>query len=616
MLPFRPARFPYPALDYSVPLPFSSEAQRGKRAAVNVKGRSMEGLILDVFPLKESKFQNLKPIKALFPLPALEEGEIRELEKIAQFFGGRLANTLNLALPARVQYVEKEPYKDRKWSRFNEEALSRLVEEASRLYSGFSLLPPSLSCFKDQSFVWDLAQQRGRIVKDLALLGLLSKKLGYSFLACLPSERLFKELGKAFSDCGLDPVFAGSGLGAAENYRSFLACCRPGALALGTRRAMYLPLKGPCVMVDVNSSGPGSTDGMSPYANVRDVLSIRHEGRGGIRISMAYCHAVEQEKWLEEGSASHIFPSSPPPIRPACFSRDRLLEMGERFLHLPSLLVREVRKNGREGKKSLLVCPARSETSFFLCPKCGTFMKCGCGGSLKSKGGGIFCPRCGKKEAEWGCPKCSFKAASSELIALKRGPERIREELEGLLKEEELKNVEISTASSLPQRGYSLVAILDAWLSFFSLHLDAESNVLNLWMEAASLASEKVFLIGECQKELLSSFEGWNSNFPKWELEERKKAGLPPFKTAVNIWGREKEIQKAVEELLKRLKVARGESEVMGPMAVPNSEDSLCVLFLPRSSARDLGKALFSLSHPPSPLHVHFWIDPYCFDCR
>ncbi|MBO6050222.1 MAG: hypothetical protein J6O91_02860, partial [Aeriscardovia sp.] len=335
-----------------------------------------------------------------------------------------------------------------------------------------------------------------------------------------------------------------------------------------------------------------------------------------IRISISYCHAAEQEKWLREKTALHIFPSSPSPLRPVCFSRDRLLEMGDRFVHLPSLLVEELRKNGNEGKKSLLVCPAGSDITLFLCPKCSAFMRCKCKGSLKSKGKGIFCSRCGKRQNEWVCSKCGATIPSYGLVALKRGPEHVKEELKGLLKEKNLKNVDVSLASSIDQRPYSLVAILDAWLSFFSLNLDAESKVLNSWMEAASLASEKVILIGEGQKELISSFEGWNYVFPAWDLEEKRKAGMPPFRTALNIWGAEKEVQKSVEEVLKVLKAPEGEFEVMGPMPIPNSEECLCVLLVSPPFADALGEAVASVSHLRSASGAHFWIDPYCFGRR
>lgn len=616
VLPFRPAPCAYPALDYFVPPSFALGIQRGKRVRIHVKGRAMEGLVLDLFPLKESKFSNLKPLEEVFPSPALEGREMRDLKAVSQFFGGRLASTLDLALPRRVEYVEKEARQDQKWRSEDEELLFKLIKNASGLYSGVPILIRSLSNFENQNFVWDLAQRRTGILENLALLGLLSKKLGYSFLACVTSDRLFAEAKEAFLNCGLKPVFVGSKLGDAENYRSFLACCEGRVLAIGTRRAMYLPLKGPRLIVDINALGPASTDGTAPYANIKDVLSIRHTSGGGIRISMAYCHAAQQEKWLKEGSAFHIFPSSRPPIRPICLSRDKLLEMGDRFLHLPSFLVRELKKNGREGKKSLLVCPAGSEVLFLLCPKCAAFMKCDCGGRLKSGRKGIFCSRCAKKQEEWTCPKCKTKSASYRLIPLKQGPERVKDELEALLKEEELKNVEISSASALPRKPYSLVAILDAWLSFFSLHLDAESKVLNSWMEAATLASEKVFLIGECQKELLSSFEGWNCDFPAWDLEEKKKEGMPPFRKAVNIWGKEKEVQRAVKKILEALKVPQGEAEIMGPMQFPGSEIFLCVLLISPPFGRDLGKAVTSVSSSLSRLRVHFWIDPYCFGCR
>ena len=615
VLPFRPSPSPYPALDYRVPFSLSSEVEKGKRVGIHVKGRKMEGLVLSLFPLKESKIKNLKPLDSVFSSPALQERQMEDLKSVSDFFGGRLSNTLDLALPERVKYVESEIRQDREWSAQNENSLSELSNRLLSRYSGLSDLSRALSNFEDRNFVWDLAQKRGGLFDCLALLGLLSKKLGYSFLACLPSDRLFEEAKKTFLSCGLDPVFVGSGMGKAQNYRSFLSCCRGKSLAMGTRQAMYLPMKDPCLMVDVNAIGQAFTDGMAPYANVRDVLSIRHENRGGIRISMSYCHAAEQEKWLREKKALHIFPSSPPNIRPLCLSRDRLLEMGDRFLHLPSLLVEELRKNGKEGKKSLLVCPAGSDTSFFLCPRCSAFMKCRCAGSLKSKGKEIFCSRCHARQEEWTCPKCGAKVPSEKLIPIKRGAEHVKEELKGLLKEEELKNVEISLASCIKQKPYSLVAILDAWLSFFSLNLDAESKVLNSWMEAASLASEKVILIGECQKELLCSFEKWNYVFPSWDLEEKKKAGMPPFRTALNIWGEEEKVKKAAEEILRFLNAPEGEAEVMG-RPLPGSDEFLCVLFVSPPFDKDLGKAVAFVSNSSAGFRTHFWIDPYCFGCR
>ena len=162
VLPFRPAPSPYPALDYLVPFSFSSEIQKGKRVRIHVKQRRMEGLVLDLFPLKESKFQNLKLLDEIFPSPALDEKQINDLESIARFFGGRLSNILDLALAARVKYVESQSMRDREWNMENEEALCNLLKEASGLYSGLFSLTSSLSNFEDQSFVWDLAQKKGK----------------------------------------------------------------------------------------------------------------------------------------------------------------------------------------------------------------------------------------------------------------------------------------------------------------------------------------------------------------------------------------------------------------------------------------------------------------------
>ncbi|MBR6439711.1 MAG: hypothetical protein IKS61_00075 [Aeriscardovia sp.] len=616
VLPFRPAPSPYPPLDYLIPPNLAPLAKPGSRAFVRVKEKGMEGLILQTFPLKESRFKDLKPIDSVSPAPGMDEEGIREAMAVSEFFGGHLANTLDLALPDRVQYVEKEALPSPKWGAQNEEALTRLLEGARRAYGQIPDLEEAFSEFENRSFVWDLAQGRGRIFDDLALIALLSKRSGYSFLACLPSANLFGKLGETFRGCGLSPLFAGSSEGRAESYRAFLACSAGGGQVIGTRKAMHFPVKGPCVLVDANAFGAGATDGIAPYANIRDALSIKHEARGGIRISMAYCHGAAQEKWLQDDRATRVFPASPPRLRPACFTRSRILDMGDRFVHLPSFLVERLRKNGAEGKKSLLVCPAGSQILFFLCPGCGAFMKCPCGAALKSRGGPPSCLSCKKKGGEWECGRCGGKFPSRSLVPLQRGPERVRGELENLLKGKALENAEVAVAGALPQKPYSLVAILDAWLSFFSLHLDSEAGVLNSWMEASSLASEQVILIGEGQKELLSSFSNWNCDFSKWDLNERKKAGMPPYKIAVNVWGKNGEAEKAVEEIVKILGISRGEAEVLGPMPSSRPGEELCVLLAPGSVSKGVGRAIEKISGPRGKRGLHFWIDPYCFGCR
>lgn len=615
-MPFRPAPSNLPPLDYLVPPDLAPLAHPGARAFVHVLNRAMEGLILQTFPPQESKFKNLKALDSISPASGMDGEQMREAEAVCQFFGGHLANILDLALPARVQYVEKETFPPATWSPQNEEALSRLLAAARRAYGQVPDLEKAFSDFENRSFVWDLAQGQGRIFEDLALVALLSKRSGYSFLACLPSTNLFEKLEEAFKRCGLYPLFASSAEGRAENYRAFLACARGSGQIIGTRKAMHFPIKGPSVLMDVNAFGAGSTDGIAPYANIRDVLSIRQGVRGGIRISMSYCHGAVQEKWLQSGRASHIFPALPPRLHPACFTRSRILEMGERFVHLPSFLVERLRKNGAEGKKSLLVCPAGSQVVFFLCPECNAFMKCSCGAALKSMGGEPICPSCKKRREEWECQRCEKIFPSSSLIALKRGPEHVREELKNLLKGEALENAEVAEAGALPQRPYSLVAILDAWLSFFSLHLDSEAGVLNSWMEASSLASEQVILIGECQKELLSSFSNWNCDFPKWDLKDRKKAGMPPFRTAVNIWGKQGAPEKAAKEILSILPSSLGgAADVLGPMSASKPSEEVCTLLAP-GAAKDLGRAVESLSGRQGKIAVHFWINPYCFGCR
>lgn len=616
ILPFRPGPAPYPPLDYAVPPDLAPYAKPGARVLVHIQAKAMEGLILRSFPAQESRFKNLKPLDSIFPVPGMDEEGIKEVRAVSEFFGGHLANILDLALPARVQYVEKELSCPAEWSRQNEEALLRLLPPARQAYSQIPNLEKAFSERGNQSFVWDLAQGQGRIFEDLSLLALLSKKSGYSFLACFPSTNLFARLKEAFDKCGLSPFFAGSAEGEAENYRAFLACASGGAQVVGTRKVMHFPVKGPCVLADVNCFGSGSTDGIAPYANVRDVLSIRHKVRGGIRISMAYCHGAVQEKWLEDREACHIFPALKPRLRPACFTRASILESGDRFLHLPSFLVERLRKNGSEGKKSLLVCPAGSGTVFYLCPECSSFIKCtSCGGAVKGERGVPTCRSCRKKGGEWECRKCAKTFPSTSLIPLTRGPERVRQELKDLLKGEALRNTEVAVAGNLPQKPYFLVAILDAWLSFFSLHLDSETAVLNSWMEASSLASDQVILIGECQKELLSSFSNWNSDFPKWELQDRKRSGLPPFRAPVSIWGRGGEPEKAAEEVLRLLAVPSGKAEVLGPMASRRGEE-LCILLVPPPFSASLGEAIEKLSGPRGKLRAHFWIDPYCFGCR
>ena len=601
--------------DYFVEEKHSEAAKPGVMVRVRFGGQRVNGIVWNRVDASETPESSIRYIERVLSDRVLVPESMRDdMTRIADAFGGTRANILRLAVPPRIARVETEVrVGNRRKSPTETNRLIAVAEESysqlQRQYGSINLLRDALQGRRFQSFVFDPlpgADHWRRCVAWMVVAALAQDK---SAVLVLPTMREIADMAETLRSIGLKPfsptqtsngVYDGdfavlnAQMAPAERYRAYLAISGGQVrCVLGTRAAMYAPVKGNALFFILDDVCYQDADGMMPYANARGVLRLRAKSHSGVFVAMANARSA-QSQW--ETDAAHVGDtqvsgfSTPIHALPAVtkemspwirwLNRDELARLADPTIgaRVPHTAVRILSKALQTGPV-LLSIPQDGITEALSCSKCHRQVRCArCTGPLERLADGtIRCRWCGAATVQWSCPTCHNErmrvvrvgatGTAMELAGLFRGVPMVLStpsQPRGIVSDIGfVPQLVIATPGAEPRvRGtspsqceYRAVAILDAWTSLYRSGIDADVDTLTGWMRAVSLCAPRTrggqaLLIGETDPVLAQSLMLWNSPLlAQTELEDRAQTALPPIFAAACIWGRRDSVKIALQRI-------------------------------------------------------------------
>lgn len=348
--------------DYLVDEGISDSARPGALVRVRFAGRLVNGVVWGRASSSASPASSLRWIERVLA-PGLVPDELRrDVESIADAYGGTRANILRLAIPPRSATVDRDMGGSLRpgggddavdvigtASEPSPAASSRVSEDdggsgpemgragsASALRVGDSLEPSDSAEFLASyghaellrsalvsggfaPFVLDCAPGPCEAERVLSRAVALSLSVGRSALAVMPDMRTTGRLARMLSALGLrvggpdvsgrevDVVVLSASMPPAERYRAFRALSL-GLVrgVIGTRAVMYAPVRGPGLFAIMDDDAYQQADGMMPYAQARGVLRLRARLHAGTFLVVGAARSGVSQRECEGGGTDGV----------------------------------------------------------------------------------------------------------------------------------------------------------------------------------------------------------------------------------------------------------------------------------------------------------------------
>jgi primosomal protein N' (replication factor Y) (superfamily II helicase) len=346
-------------------------------------------------------------------------------------------------------------------------------------------------------------------------------------------------------------------------------------VVVGTRPAVFAPLRDLGLMWVARESHPGHREERSPYYHVRDVALARCQIEGAVCVMAALCPSAEAA-----GIPAH-------PVEPSARAWPPV----------------EVVRPGPQGRAPRLVAALKQARRAFLyeplpgygvarvCRSCGEPARCSsCAGTLRLEAGAVRCTvchapgRCGvcgsgefgvsgtgtERVAEW--------AARAASAPVRQGPPRGR-------------GIAVGGPEAVRDLGplaLDLVGILDADLAARRPGLAAMEQSLAVWMEASGWARPSGRVIVQTTRPndpaVQSLVAGNPERFHRAEAARREQAGFPPGSPVFRVAGH--------PPLAKEL-------ETLAPLTLlttGSGDETICLVTVRPADVADFGRAMRRLA--------------------
>jgi primosomal protein N' (replication factor Y) len=446
--------------DYLIEEKDSEQAQPGVQVRVRFGGQRVNGIIWEraakaANPNYESSLRYIE--KVISPLVLCDAEMRRDIEVIADNFGGTLSNIIRVAIPRRVARIEKEwgAQTDRHVSSVQDaqnaqSAKENTLQQTNVLlsqYDGFQELLKSFdsSQYSSQysSYVWDtLPGMNAGVntwVRDIVWCIDAARKYHRGIVVCLPTHRAVARVSQSLQEQGLEIFHKNDSAMASwsgevavldssstvdERYRAYLALSTGKvSCVIGTRSAMYAPMHDNAVFMVMDDIAYQNSDGFMPYANVRDVLKLRAREHKGIFISIGAMRSPESEYEVvssklqaEKSKQIHGFAEVIKQLQPwtRWMNRQELEQLEDPTIgaRIPQSVTRVLSKALAFGPV-LLSVPFDGFVNNLVCAKCRQLARCNrCAGPLKknTRNELAVCGWCGQVANDWSCKFCGNTA--------------------------------------------------------------------------------------------------------------------------------------------------------------------------------------------------------------
>ncbi|MFM7013708.1 MAG: hypothetical protein ACKOXT_01790 [Actinomycetota bacterium] len=546
--------------DYEIPIQLNEQITFGSRVLVNF-GRSKKPIEAIVVGIKnESDFSGkLSAIEAIVTTESVISVEILNT---AREIASRNVSTLGEILKFFIH-----PHMPRSYSNTISDLAPSLPNTAALDLKGLLARPiPEISTGGTRGFF--LAPPKEVTIGDeavpswLALYVQLAREAiarGKSAIIAVPDFRDLSVLRKHLSSQGLQDWVSDLSTDQAKSksYSQWLKALRSDAIiAIGTRSAMFAPVKNLGLILVWDESDDSFTDQASPYLRALDVALIRQNVSGASLIFSSHCVSTEIFRLLDIGYLENLSVNFPTP-------RISLSEPGFR---IDSPAFKAIKEGLLEG--SVLVQVASPGESVWLsCKECDARACCAkCSGPLFTDSNSkLRCRWCNGYSLDYVCG-----CGSNQLTSGRAGSSRTATELgkafpgvrviESTYETKTLtvknKNtLVVATAGAEPSvsGGYQTVVILDAQVLLSRQSLFAEEDAVRKWSNAFAKISPKGrgLLVG-ISGSLAQNISLWaQMEIAANQYQSRQQLSLPPAAKLGSI-SAEQAIVERFKELLEK----------------------------------------------------------------
>ncbi|MCF8552033.1 MAG: hypothetical protein K9G01_00455 [Candidatus Planktophila sp.] len=494
--------------DYQIPEKLTGFVRVGVRVQIPFGNRETEGIVVDrvIAPERAGDLKSITKVLSVVPIATTQS--LQFIDLVAQHFACNPWDLIRSAIPPRVASVDKdflsgepEPQKGSKGA----------VE--------FHTLAPFLQAHE-----------------QLVLLVTANQKAG-SILIVAPDEKDVDLVIASLRSASLSPLKLTAAMTREERYRNYLLAMHGShSIVVGTRSAIFAPIKNLATMIVHKESSHDHYELRSPGWNTRTVALLRSESQSLKLVLTGFSPSIEVSQLIDERQVKYLNSKENVNVKAFTPSEGALL---------PGRIFGDIKKALALGPV-LFIAPRKGYGNALLCAHCRNVACCDCGGrlSVTAKGKAPSCVHCGKAFQEW---KCSFCNRDKQYLA-GRGIERAAEEISrafpnfpvvisagDVIKDriDPKPSLVLATTGAQPQveGGYAAVVILDGLRFFAHTDLRTQERARELFLETASLISPKgfVLLVIDDSHPIVSAISRWNiAPLLKRELSERSELCLPP----------------------------------------------------------------------------------------
>jgi primosomal protein N' (replication factor Y) len=460
--------------DYSVPENLSSVVKLGVRVQIPFGGRETEGIVVSRVSIAD-RAGDLKPIsKLLSPHSVVTTSTIGLIDQASEFYCCNPWDLIRSAIPPRVASVDKE---------FRSDFISvdKKLKSTAAFFQSFS---PYIS--SDEQMI--------ELVRDQHKNG--------SVLIVAPDERDVERLNASLRPHFENVLTLTSSISRDSRYRNYLLAMRTeGAIVIGTRSAVFAPVKALSSIIIYKESSPEHYEIRSPGWNTSTIATMRRDLEGVQLIFTGFAPSVRCAFQIDSGAVKFLNQRTNVNVQAFSPSDGALL---------PGRIFSEI-------KKALVEGPV-----LFVAPRKGY--------------GNALCKRDKQYLAGRGIDRAAeeISRAFPGFPVLISAGDVIKESVEAR------PSLVLSTPGAQPMvnGGYAAIVVLDATRFFSHTDINSQERARELIFESASLInpSGKVLLVIDETHPIVAAVARWNiAPLLKRELADRDALKLPPTVTSAVI---------------------------------------------------------------------------------
>jgi primosomal protein N' (replication factor Y) (superfamily II helicase) len=587
--------------DYQVPEALADSARPGCRVKVRFSGRLTDGYLVERAATSEhaGKIAFLQRVVSAEPVLTTPIAELAR--KVADRYGGTVADVLRLAIPPRHATVERasaqvqphdQPKAQAGAAAASPSAAAQDATPGHALWARYQAGPAFLAALaggRAPRAVWS-ALPGPDWAAEIAAAAAIAHRAARGALVIVPDARDLEALDAAMA-AAVGPgsyVSLAAQLGPAERYRRWLAVLRQQVrVVIGTRSAMFAPVAALGLVAIWDDGDDLHAEPRAPYPHARDVLLLRAHQCGAAALIGGFARTAEATQLIATGWAKPLAAARPtvrlhaPLIRVAGDDSELARDEAAKTARIPGLALRTAREALADGPV-LFQVPRRGYLASVACRNCGERIRCAaCAGPVALAGPGqpAGCRWCGLP-VEVTCAHCGNAGLRALVIGARRTAEELGRAFPGVAVRtssgaDTLRAVPAEPAIVIATPGaeptapgsYSAAVLLDGWAMLSRPSLRAAEEALRRWMNAAALVRSsqdggKVVMMADPAVPVVQALLRWDAaGYAERELAERTELRFPPAVRMAALTGP----PQAVASLLESVALPDG-AEVLGPV--------------------------------------------------